>query len=471
VKSKGGFKALENALRRKPRVFYFMALNLEKTEYKPKKKKSRKALRIILSIFFGLILIGGGLLYAFGRGIFTKNWSGSSPFFKFLHGEQNVKLKGEGDGRINILFLGYGGSKHPGGNLTDTIQVVSINPEDKSLAMLSIPRDLYVTVKNPSYAGKINGVYNLGNEKTKEGGANLMKQEIGTILDLPIHYYVGVDFGGFKKAVDAIGGIDVYVEKDLSDPSYPADDMIHFSPFKISAGQHHMDGETALKYTRSRESTSDFDRSARQQKVISAFKDKILSSGILNNPEKVVSLANIAGLNIKTDLSVGEVKELAKIVKELDKNKTISHVLDNDKEGPLISDSSSGTFYLKPKSGNWREVQKIAHEIFTDPFLRREAANIEIINASHSSTATIAALTSTLKSYGYNIVKSSTAKSFQKETEIHDYSKGNKKYTLEFLANRLRANVITKQQNSGAGVDLQLIVGDNYKEAYVKSKN
>jgi len=447
-----------------------MVINLERTEYKPRKKKSRKKLWIVLSIFFGLLIISTGLVYAFGRGIFTKNWSGSSPFFKLLHGEQDVKLKGEGDGRINILFLGYGGANHPGGNLTDTIQVISINPDDKSLAMLSLPRDLYLTIKNPSYAGKINQVYNLGNEKNKEGGANLMKQEVGEILDLPIHYYVGIDFSGFKKAVDAIGGIDVYVDKDLYDPLYPAEDMIHYQPFSIKSGQHHMNGETALKYARSRETTSDFDRSQRQQKVIAAFRDNVLSSGVLDNPEKIVSLANIAGSSIKTDFSVSEIKELAKIVKNLDKSKTISKVLDNSADGPLVSDSSYGTYYLKTKTGNWKEVQRIAHEIFTDPYLKREAANIEIVNASHSSAATISDLSSTLKSYGYNIVKTSNSQSSQKETQIYDFSSGSKKYTLEFLSNRLHASVVTKAKNGAISVDLQLIIGDNYKEAYVKSQ-
>ncbi len=447
-----------------------MAIDLENTEYKHKTKKSRKALWIVLSIFFALIIIGGGLLYAFGKGIFTRNWSDSSPFFKFLRGDENVKLKGEGDGRINILFLGYGGPNHPGGKLTDTIQVVSINPDDKSVAMLSIPRDLYVEIKSPSYAGKINGVYNLGNEKTKEGGPNLMKQEVGKILDLPIHYYVGVDFTGFKKAVDAIGGIDIFVDKDINDPLYPADDMIRYSPFKIKAGMQHMNGETALKYARSRESTSDFDRSARQQKVISAFKDKILSSGTLNNPEKVVSLVNIAGNSIKTDLTVGEIKELAKVVKELDKTKTISKVLDNSSDGPLISDSSSGTFYLKPKGGNWKEVQKIAHEIFSDPFLKREAANVEIINASHSVNVGIE-LAATLKSYGYNIVKTSSSTIYQSKTEIVDFSAGSKKYTLEFLSKRLNAGVVQKTKPTGTTVDLQIIIGENIKEAYVKNTN
>ena len=404
-------------------------------KYKNPRKKSKKALWVIVSILIVLILLGLGGMYVFGKGIFTKNWSGPSPFMKLLGGEKDVKLKGEGDGRINILFLGYGGTNHPGGSLTDTIQVMSINPDDKSMAMLSIPRDLYVSMKDPNYTGKINGVYNIGNKETKEGGANLMKREVGEILDLPIHYYVGVDFTGFKKAVDAVGGIDVYVEKDLYDPSYPADNMINYAPFRIKAGMQHMDGAVALKYARSRESTSDFDRSLRQQKVISAFKDKVLTSGTLNSPEKVVALASIAGNNIKTDMNISEIKEFAKIVKDLDKTKTLNKVLDSGPNGPLVSDSSDGTFYLKTKTGNWKDVQKIAHELFTDPFLKREAANVEIINATKSTTAGND-LASTLKSYGYNIVKVTAAKTTQSETDIYDFSSGSKKYTLEFLSKR-----------------------------------
>jgi len=430
--------------------------------------KSRKRLWIILSIFLGVILLGTGLLYVFGKGIFTKNWSDSSPFFKMLAGD-DFQLKGEGDGRINILFLGYGGTNHPGGSLTDTIQVISIDPEEKSMAMLSIPRDLYVEVKTPRYYGKINQVFYTGEKETKEGGANLMKQEVGNILDLPIHYYVGLDFTGFKKAIDAVGGIDVYVDKAIYDPLFPNDSMTGYSPFKISAGQHHMNGETALKYARSRETTSDFDRSARQQKVIAAFKDKILASGTLSNPEKVISLINIAGSNIKTDLTVSEIKALAKIVKDIDSTKTVSKVLDNGSGGPLVSDSSSGTFYLKTKTGNWKEVQKIAHEIFTDPFLRKEKANIEIVNSS-SINGAAADLSSTLKSYGYNITKVSNGEDTLKETIIYDYSGGEKKYTLEFLSKRLSADIIEKSRPENSQADIQIILGENHKTVYAKNK-
>lgn len=433
------------------------------------KPKSKKKLWVVLSIIFVVLLAGSGIAYAYWRGVFTKNYSGSSPFFKILAGQKDVKLKGEGDGRINILLLGNGGAKHPGGNLTDSIEVVSIDPQNNTMAMLSIPRDLYITMKSPSYAGRINAVYDLGDKQTKEGGGNLLKQQVGTILDLPIHYYVKLDFNGFKKAIDAVGGIDVNVEKDLYDPLFPADDMIHYQTFKIKAGMQHMDGATALKYARSRETTSDFDRSARQQIVMQAFKDKVTSSSTWSNPEKMISLISSLGSSVKTDLTPNEIKSLIKIIKNIDKTKIVTKVLDNGASGPLVSDSSTGASYLKTKTGNWKEVQKIAHEIFADPYLKHEAANIRIINASGATSAGQNWAT-LLKSYGYNIVDVQTAKTTQKTSEIDDYSNGGKKYTLQFLSSRLNASVITKKTSPTGSIDLELIIGQDNKEAYANTK-
>ncbi|MEI6144253.1 MAG: LCP family protein [Candidatus Berkelbacteria bacterium] len=433
------------------------------------KPKSKKKLWIIISVILVILLIGGGVAYARWRGMFTKNYSGSSPFLQMLSGSKDVQLKGEGDGRINILLLGAGGSNHPGGNLTDSIEVLSIDPVNNTIAMLSIPRDLYVTMKTPSYAGKINAVYDLGSKQTKEGGGSLIKQQVGTILDLPIHYYIRIDFSGFKKAIDAIGGIDVNVPKALYDPMFPADDMVHYQPFKIAAGQQHMDGTTALKYARSRETTSDFDRSARQQLVMAAFKDKVMSSSTLSNPEKILSLISALGASVKTDLTTDEIKSLVTIVKKVDKSQIVTKVLDNGASGPLVSDSTSGTFYLKSKTGNWKDVQKIAHEIFSDPYLKRENANIRIVNAS-GITAASQGWSTLLKSYGYNIVDVQTAKTIQKTSEIDDYSNGAKKYTLQFLASRLTAKVITKTTAPTGTIDLEIIIGQDNKEAYANIK-
>ncbi|MCX6810761.1 MAG: LCP family protein [Candidatus Berkelbacteria bacterium] len=446
-----------------------MSKILLENPYQKQKPKSKKKLWVILSIILIIILTGAGIGYAYWRGVFTKNYSGSSPFLKMLAGEKNVALKGEGDGRINILLLGAGGANHPGGNLTDSIEVLSIDPVNNTMAMISIPRDLYVSVKTPSYAGKINAIYDLGDKQTKEGGGNLIKQQVGTILDLPIHYYIKIDFTGFKKAIDAVGGIDLFVPKALVDPMFPADDMIHYQTFKINAGQQHMDGVTALKYARSRETTSDFDRSARQQLVMSAFKDKVMSSSTLSNPEKILSLVSALGSSLKTDLTTEEIKALTTIVKKVDRTQIVTKVLDNGAAGPLISDSTSGTFYLKSKTGNWKEIQKIAHEIFTDPYLKREAANIRIINASGSATAG-QGWASLLKSYGYTIVDVQTAKTTQKMSEVNDYSNGSKKYTLQFLASRISAKIITKTTPATESIDLELIIGQDNKEAYANIK-
>jgi len=433
------------------------------------KPKSKKKLWVVISIIVLVFLIGAGVGYAYWRGVFTKNYSGSSPFFRMLAGDKNVQLKGEGDGRINILLLGTGGANHPGGNLTDSIEVVSIDPINNTMAMLSIPRDLYLTMKTPSYAGKINAVHDLGNKQTKEGGGNLIKQQVSTIIDLPIHYYAKLDFSGFKKAIDAVGGIDVTVEKDLYDPMFPADDMIHYQTFKISAGARHLDGATALKYARSRETSSDFDRSKRQQIVMQAFKEKVTSSSTWSNPEKLLSLMSALGSSVKTDLTPDEIKSLVKLVKNIDKTKIVTKVLDNGPSGPLISDSSSGTSYLKTKTGNWKEIQKIAHEIFTDPYLKREAANVRITNASGVISAGNN-WSSLLKSYGYNIVDVQTSKTTQKTTQIYDYSNGNKKYTLQFLSTRLNTKVQTKPKPADSTIDLEIIIGQDNKEAYAKIK-
>ena len=439
------------------------------------RRKRKKKLWIIWSCVTALVLIIAGIGYAYWKGIFTKNYTGSSPFFSFLKGD-DVQLKGEGDGRINILLLGYGGANHSGAYLTDTIQILSIDPNNKTAAMMSIPRDLYVETKKPSYAGKINAIYSSGkpvSTKSSYDGATLIKEEIGTILDLPIHYYVAIDFSGFEKAIDSVGGIDVTVDKDLYDAQYPASDEIRYQTFSIKAGQHHLDGATALKYARSRESTSDFDRSKRQQKVMAAFKTKLQSSGTLSDPTKVVSLLNTLGTSVKTDFSVTEIKELSKLIKDVDTDNVATAVLDNSSGGLLESFTGDGGIsYLKPKAGvnNFSAIQKLAHELFVDPLIKKEAANIEIVNTT-SDTKAGNEMSSVLKSYNYNVVNVTTSKTKVSDTVIYDYSNGDKKYTLEYLAKRLSANVEKKTKPSGATYDIQIIIGENDKEAYAKSSS
>lgn len=442
---------------------FFKKYNKHESDDSHKKPKSKKRWRIfwIVLAVFGIVGISyAGFLYASGQKIFDPKSLTQSPFFR-SKADKNAALRGEGDGRINILLLGMGGANHPGGMLTDSIMVASIDPTNNTLAMLSIPRDLYVPIPGTKQSAKINEVYSIGEKEKAGNGPVLMKDAVGKILDLPIHYYVVADFYGFVKFVDKIGGVDVYVDKNLNDPFFPDANMQGYDPFHIKAGQQHLDGATALKYARSRETTSDFDRAARQQKIIAAVREKTLNAGYLANPKNLVDVVNIIGNHVHTDFAASELVSLGELIKKLDSSKTVSKVLTSATDGELVSDSSSGTYYLLPKDKTWGQIQSIAHEIFVDPNLRQENAKIQVLNAS-SKTGLGTTLAQTLKSYNYNVVSIKAATQKQTKTEIIDYTNGQKSVTLNFLKNRLNV-AITKKTQTDPSVDITIIIGDDYK--------
>lgn len=435
------------------------------------KKKTAKVVFVII----GLLLIFGvsfvGYLYATGSKIFD-NGAGFSPFIKMIKGEQSDILKEE---RINIIFMGRGGANHPGGNLTDSMMLVSINTKTSQLAMMNIPRDLYVPIKGHGSA-KINEAYADGykdylDKNCKKGdqksclndamaaGANLTRQTVSDITGVPVQYYVSIDFAGFEKIIDSLGGIDVYVDKAIYDPSYPADDMKGYAPFRVKEGQQHFDGKTALKYARSRETSSDFDRSRRQQQILEATKDKAAKLGMLSNPKQLLDVISIVSDHVRTDLSPDEIKTLADFSKNIDKSKIINKILSTDGTGPLVSDSSSGTYYIKTKSGNFSELQNIIKYIFNTE--SQEEAKIEILNGSKISGAG-GKLSDSLKSAGYNVSNIATSKDSYKKTVIYDYSGGEIKNTLKFLKEGLDAEVVTKT-DATKKVDISVIIGDDYK--------
>lgn len=433
------------------------------------KKRSTKIVLAILSLLVIGIIIWLITGYSLVSKMFTTNYSGGSAFLKLFNSDNQKKLKGEGDGRINVILTGIGGANHPGGTLTDSIMVVSIDPSNKTYTMLSLPRDLYVKV-NGYQAGKINEVYANAEKKGKGKGGEATKAVVGELLDLPIHYYLNVDFEGFAKFVDTLEGITINVEKAIYDPTYPDKKMIGYDPLRIKAGNQKMNGELSLKYSRSRHGSAggDFDRSKRQQQVLQAIQDKALSAGFLTNPKKILDTLSILGNHVKTDFSPIELERLTNIAKTLDRSKTISKVMADGPSGELYADSSSGTFYLYPKGDNYLNIRRIAHEIFTDPDLKRENAKIEILNGSKISGVALT-LSDTLKSYGYNVTK--VDKTFSTETTtIVDYSSNSKKNTLDFLKTKLKAPIITKNKVSSTTADIIIILGNDYQEKSVNIK-
>lgn len=308
--------------------------------------------------------------------------------------QREITLK-ETESRVNVLFLGIGGGKHDGPLLTDTIIYASIDPKLQKTTLISIPRDLWI----PDLKAKINTTYAIGEDKKKDGGLLLTKAAIEKILGQPVDYILRVDFNGFIKAIDLIGGIDVNVGTSFEDLEYPIsgkeNDTCGFagSEFEKRAtssatpeafpcryeriafvkGIAHIDGDEALKFVRSRHATgtegSDFARAKRQEIVIEAFKKKIFSLNTLLNPGKLVDLYGVFQESIHTNIQQSEYDDFIKLaikMKDAQTNSVVFFYSDpySEKQGifinPLPSVAYDNQWVLIPRmgNGNFSEVQK-----------------------------------------------------------------------------------------------------------------
>ena len=313
----------------------------------------------IAFLLFGLFLVALMLIkgFLFVRGIMSSSGITPVTLMKLVF-DSGADLKPI-DGRVNILLLGIAGGSHDGPDLTDTILVLSFNQKNQSLAMISVPRDIW----SDTLKDKINSAYHYGQEKKKSGGLVLAKAVISDMIGLPIQYALVLDFSGFKKVVDLVGGIDVDVQQAFADPEYPVpgkeNDLCDGDPeyrcryetLRFDAGLQHMDGERALQYVRSRHAEgdegSDFARSKRQQEVILALKNKLLSRDIYLHPEEVEKLYGAFDEATDTDMNMGELMTVGKLFLKTPKEATKRISL----EDQLYTPPSSwyGRFVLLPK--------------------------------------------------------------------------------------------------------------------------
>lgn len=380
-----------------------------------------------------------------------------------------ARVKKEGDCRINILLLGIGGGGHEGPNLSDTVMVMSIDPKTKDVAMLSLPRDMWVPIPGMGN-NKINAAHALGESKAKDQGPPLAKTTVANVLDFPIHYFIRIDFNGFKKAIDTVGGIDIYVDKPLNDPEYPCDkNPARSCGFSLKAGQTHMNGDLALKYVRCRKGTcgNDFGRAQRQQQVLVALRAKAMSAQTLTNPAKISGLMDAIGTGLKTDLQLAEIKSLAELMGEIDTTRVTTKVLDTSNDaanGGLLNDANYGGYVQIPKLGlnKFADIQAFAHTVFPDAHIKEEAAQILVQNGTKTS-GLANTLSKFLTGYGYSVLSATTAdRTDYKVTELYDYSDGKKPYTIKYL--ELRFKVKAKRVTKGeSDPDIKLIAGADYK--------
>lgn len=355
----------------------------------PQKKKRKKiSTYVIAAIVVSLVFSGKVIMSSQG----TADWLSDRGFFgklKHLVPGNDKFLAGEEEDRINILLLGMGGEGHDGAYLADTIIIASLKPSTKQVSMVSIPRDLTVPMGDGSWR-KANHINALAEAKEAGSGGPETMSALGNILELPIHYYIRVDFQGFMNIIDEIGGIDVDVENTLDDYAYPImgqeDNPNYYARFEhlhIDKGLQKMNGALALKYARSRHAYgiegSDFARARRQQLVITAVKDKLLSRQTLLNPMTISKLIGELDRSVATDLEVWELLKLWNSFKDIQKDQIISKVLSDAPDGLLVSSvGDGGAYILVPASGNFSKIK----QLFQDIFLTEQPALLESVNDS-----------------------------------------------------------------------------------------
>ena len=370
------------------------------------------------------------------------------------------KLKGEGDGRVNILLLGRGGAGHDGPDLTDTILVASIDPVSKKAALISVPRDLYVESKYGS--SKINALYAnaknsaLRKKATKEdaekAGMKALDSKIEEVLGVEMHYHAIVDFTGFGQAVDTVGGVTINVPEELRDKTMAWENK--GNPVLAKKGSQKMDGKQALMYVRSRHGSArgDFDRAERQRLFIVALKTQILSSGTYSNPVKISKLMDNFGDHVQTDFSANDLMRLYAITKGISDQNVKSIGLADPPNDYLTTGNYKGQSVVKPKAGifSYDAINKYVRTQLPDGYIIKENAPITVLNGT---TKAGLALTKAddLKTYSYNVIKADNAPTKNYTNTVIVDLTGNNKYTKNYLEKRFNVKA-TRNIPSGITV-------------------
>lgn len=329
----------------------------------PRPRRRRRWGRWVLLTFATLLVvalvlgvIAGQRAYAFGQTISTQ-----SP----LSSQINLS----GTDRVNLLVMGFGGGNHPGAYLTDSMLIISIQPQTNQTALISVPRDLWVQIPPDSgQYGKLNSAYTYGLENGygaeqagKVAAGDLAARKLSDVSGLSVKYWMTLDFSGFRQLVDALGGVDINVQHSFTalypkndDPSIDAS----WITVQFKAGQQHMDGTRAIQYARAREviggdptEGTDFARSARQQILIKAIVSKMTQ---VSEWPRLWGAMDALQKSIYTNLSA---LDLFQFTRKMDLNSGKRIGLSNQN---VLVDSSTddGQYILEPRDGNWDLVKQ-----------------------------------------------------------------------------------------------------------------
>ncbi len=403
-----------------------------------KARPSRRRRWLAPAIFVVVFMVA----FAFGRSSFTSpalaalgSIADSQVLAQIRHliVSPDKLLKGESDDRITVLLLGMGGEENDAPFLTDTVMVASFKPSTKDVALLSIPRDLLVPLPNHGWR-KINSVNAFGEINESGEGGEYSREVVESLLNLDIPYYVRIDFQGFRDIIDAVGGVDVYVDKSFTDSTYPTADH-GVQTISFAKGWNHLNGESALQFARSRHGNngeaSDFARAKRQQKVMLAIKDKLMTLGTYRNPATIANL--VAGLrgNVRTNLQLGEMVRLVRYGQDLGELTVRHKVIDNGPTSPLVEGTYGGAYVLVPRQDDWTQLQQVAANIFSEtpvdtttpdkPTTVTTTGRVEIQNGT-TQQGFARSVATKLSGTGFEIIKIGNTTKPGTTTIIEDYS-------------------------------------------------
>ena len=373
--------------------------------------------------------------------------------------------------RVNILVMGI--DRRPTETCpcrSDTMMLATLDPKTATAGIITIPRDLYVPIPGVG-ENRINTALFYGAlNKYPGGGPALAKKTVEYNFGRPVHYYVIVDFSGFRKVVDTLGGIDINVPKAIDDPEYPTEDFgvmhVHFN-----AGMQHMNGEQALEYARTRHADSDFGRSKRQVQVLLAMRDKALRLDIL---PKLPSLIQSMWGAVETDLKPTEVLALAQAAAKVKTENIKEAQIDQSMTVEYVTNTGADVLWFdRVKVGQLMD-QIIPQDSSTTDLsskIKQEAAQITVVNGT--LTPQLAERTTKfLQTQGYQITAYGNADRFDyTKTILVDYS-GNKSATVTALAKLFHVDPenIRQTTNVKSDSDIRIILGADWTPSIEKTQ-
>lgn len=436
-----------------------------------KSKFTRK--RVVLFFVAVLLLAVGWLGWKF---VYNTHRLFGGSVFDIL---SSTKLKGESEGRVNILLAGNSADDvgHQGATLTDSIMILSIDTKNNTGFMLSVPRDLYVRIPDHGRQ-KINTAYPTGeNDNFNEngyakGGMGLLQQVIKENLGVSTHYYALVNYNALRDAVNSVGGIDITIKSSDKRGLYdPSRDWTNGGVLvKLSNGKHHLNGQQALNLARARGdaygsygfAASDFTRTEHQRQIILALRSKATSAGVLTNPIRLGSLFDSVGSNVETDLELGHVRRLYDLTKNIDGN-GIQSVGLNDADGQNLLKNyrtPRGESALIPAAGvsDFSDIQRYIRRLMSTNQLVRENADVVVLNGT-TKVGLAARESDLLKNKSITVTAIADADNEDYgTTKIIDVTGGKMPATLQALKKAYAGATVTASNPFGGKYDADFIV-------------